>query len=85
MPFFFIRGEHLSPRVRASQLGLTKGSQHSNDIVIIHGRLFTLMTKAVAGANPTGIFQLSRAIIFWVRRGTNFSVICNEKGRWRFY
>jgi hypothetical protein len=33
--------------------------------VIIHGRLFTLMTKAVAGANPTGIFQLSRAIIFW--------------------
>jgi hypothetical protein len=62
---FFIRGEHLSPRVRASQLGLTKGSQHSNHIVIIHGRLFTLMTKAVAGANPTGIFQLSRAIIFW--------------------
>ncbi|TRV12373.1 MAG: hypothetical protein EWV41_04135 [Microcystis wesenbergii Mw_MB_S_20031200_S109] len=85
MPFFFIRGEHLSPRVRASQLGLTKGSQHSNHIVIIHGRLFTLMTKAVAGANPTGIFQLSRAIIFWVRRGTNFSVTCNEKGRWRFY
>jgi len=65
MPFFFIRGEPLSPRVRASQLGLTKGSQHSNHIVIIHGRLFTLMTKAVAGANPTGIFQLSRAIIFW--------------------
>jgi len=43
---------------------LTKGSQHSNHIVIIHGRLFTLMTKAVAGANPTGIFQLSRASAF---------------------
>jgi len=75
-------------------LGLTKGSQHSNHIVIIHGRLLTFlchttsghgsqegtMTKAVAGANPTGIFQLSRAISFGWGEALTFLSPVMKKG-----
>ncbi|MCZ8247605.1 MULTISPECIES: hypothetical protein [unclassified Microcystis] len=34
---------HNNIRVRASQLGLTKGSQHSHHIVVIRGRPFTFL------------------------------------------